>query len=88
MTNFTILLYIILAISVILNVFLVWYSIKAAQMVLSLTNNLEDLRSIIDNFAEHVDKVHDMEMFYGDETLKHLLDHAKELSGVIRDYLR
>jgi len=57
-------------------------------MVLSLTNNLEDLRAVMDNFADHVDQVHEMEMFYGDETLKHLLRHSKELSEVIRDYLR
>tara|TARA_Y100000593_G_C4298782_1_gene332192 strand:- start:83 stop:349 length:267 start_codon:yes stop_codon:yes gene_type:complete len=88
MSSFTILLYVILAISIILNIFLVWYSIKAAKMVLSLVNNLEDLREIIDNFAEHVEQVHELEIFYGDDTLQHLLNHSKELSGVIRDYLR
>jgi len=88
MSSFTILLYVILTISVFLNAFLIWYSVKAAHMVLSLTNNLEDLRAVMDNFADHVEQVHEMEMFYGDETLKHLLRHSKELSEVIRDYLR
>ena len=88
MSSFEILLYIILTLSVLLNAFLAWYSVRAAMMVLSLTNNLEDLRSIIDNFASHVDQVHEMEMFYGDETLQHLLKHSKELSEIIREYLR
>ena len=88
MRSFDILLYIMLTLSILLNAFLAWYSIRAALMVLSLTNNLEDLRSIIDNFASHVDQVHEMEMFYGDETLQHLLKHSKELSEIIRDYLR
>ena len=57
-------------------------------MVSSLVSNLEDLRAIIDNFADHVDQVHEMEMFYGDDTLQHLLKHSKDLSEIIRDYLR
>lgn len=88
MSSFTIILYIILAISVLLNAFLMWYAVKAALMVSSLTSNLEDLREVLDNFADHVDQVHEMEMFYGDETLQHLLKHSKDLSGIIRDYLR
>jgi len=88
MSSFTIILYIILAISVLLNAFLIWYAVKAALMVSSLVSNLEDLRAIIDNFADHVDQVHKMEMFYGDDTLQHLLKHSKDLAGVIRDYLR
>ena len=31
---------------------------------------------MIDNFAKHLDTVYSLESFYGDQTLKDLLDHA------------
>ena len=87
MSSSLIMLIIILSLSIAANIFLFWYSFRAATMVLRLSENLEEMKAVIDNFADHVDQVHEMEMFYGDETLAHLLRHAKELSEVIREYL-
>ena len=30
-------------------------------------------------FSKHLDNVYEMEMFYGDETLGHLIRHSKEV---------
>tara|TARA_Y100000593_G_C4289300_1_gene327367 strand:- start:1000 stop:1269 length:270 start_codon:yes stop_codon:yes gene_type:complete len=87
MSNLSIMFIVLLSLSVTANMFLFWYSFRAATMVLRLSENLEEMKAVIDNFADHVDQVHEMEMFYGDETLAHLLRHAKELSEVIREYL-
>jgi spore cortex formation protein SpoVR/YcgB (stage V sporulation) len=41
-----------------------------------VSEELGDLQSMINAFAKHVKSVYELEMFYGDETLEHLLNHA------------
>ena len=40
---------------------------------------------MIDDFANHTRDVYELEMFYGDETLKSLMDHAGRLSERLQD---
>ena len=41
-----------------------------------MSEELGDLQRMIDAFAKHLKSVYDLEMFYGDATLQHLLNHA------------
>ena len=73
-------------ISVILNVGLVWYTKQSVQRLMFVSGNMSDLRSMIEGFRSHLDKVYNLENYYGDETLSHLLEHAKDLSVQLEDY--
>ena len=46
---------------------------------------MQNLSTIIVDFSTHVKQVYELEMFYGDETLKSLMDHARVLSEKIAD---
>lgn len=49
----------------------------------------EDLKSTSFNlkqFEEHLSSIYEMEMFYGDDTLKSLLSHAKELRESLQGF--
>ena len=35
---------------------------------------------MVNNFSKHLSDVYSLEMFYGDETLKSLMDHSSQLS--------
>lgn len=51
-------------------------------LLLSLKTMGEDLGALTDSvaqFASHLKGVYELEMFYGDETLKSLFSHATEL---------
>ena len=66
----------ILAVSIIINIVLVYYSSIVARRLYLAATNLEALDNIISSFLDHVKTVHEMEMFYGDQTLQSLIDHS------------
>ena len=70
----------LLAFSVLLNIFFVWYGSKLINDFYFLTNNLRVLMEEVLLFADHLRAVHDMEMFYGDATLDGLI---RQLNGLI-----
>ena len=66
----------ILTVSVILNVGLFIYARAVVVRLLAIADELWDLQQMIDSFAEHLNQVYELEMFYGDQTLESLLKHA------------
>jgi hypothetical protein len=38
------------------------------------------------NYREHLKNIYDMEMYYGDETIKHLMSHTTSLLEILEDY--
>jgi hypothetical protein len=32
-----------------------------------------------EKFSEHLEQIHELEMYYGDENLQYLIDHSREL---------
>jgi hypothetical protein len=65
-----------LTLSLVVNGFLLWFSREQSQRLTFVSQNLNDLVEIISNYKEHLRKVYSLEMFYGDETLKFLMDHT------------
>jgi len=48
--------------------------------------NLSDLAEMIKSYRNHIKAVYGMEMFYGDETLKHLMNHTTSLHEVLEEF--
>ncbi len=72
------LIYIILLLSIMLNVLLVWYVRKVqTEYILFVRDNLEALIEMQSEFNEHLELVNNMEMYFGDQTLVGLLEHSK-----------
>jgi spore cortex formation protein SpoVR/YcgB (stage V sporulation) len=76
MSRLEIILSAILTLSVLLNVGVFVYARAAIGRLLFVSEELGDLQSMINAFAKHVKSVYELEMFYGDQTLEHLLNHA------------
>lgn len=76
----------ILGISVLLNGFLLWYVWKALKKLLFVSDNISYLHEAILGFSEHLANIHELEMFYGDETLKALIEHSKKIKGIINEF--
>ena len=74
----------LLYLSVIANLVLVWFSIKCIKNISEIEEDIDEIMSKTDNFTEHLESVHEMEIFYGDETLQSMIDHSKQL---INDYI-
>tara|TARA_Y100000296_G_scaffold80589_1_gene106380 strand:+ start:713 stop:1063 length:351 start_codon:yes stop_codon:yes gene_type:complete len=76
MSRLDIILSAILALSMVLNVGLLLYARAAVVRIVSVSQELGDLQRMVDSFARHLKAVYELDSFYGDETLRRLLEHA------------
>ena len=65
-----------LFISIVLNVGLIVYARAAIVRLLSVSEELGDLQNMINSFTRHLDDIYSLEMFYGDDVIQSLLEHA------------
>jgi hypothetical protein len=77
-------LLVLLILSLIVNVLMIWYVRKILVNFYALSENFESFFAMIVNYADHLENVHGLEMFYGDETLMSLIDHTKFVAESIR----
>ena len=79
MTKLEIILSSVLLLSIIFNVGVFVYARTVLVQLLWVSEELGDLQSMITAFSNHLESVYQMEMFYGDETLGALVEHARSL---------
>lgn len=78
-----------LAISLIINVIMFGYAkttLARINTVYRASESSAEIFSMIDAFKEHLTTVYEMPTFYGDDTLKSLLDHSGELIEYLKGY--
>lgn len=76
----------LLIFSLLLNIFLAWFIWKSLTQISEYDEELRDLVRILKNFSQHLQGVHELEMFYGDETLRHLMRHASDIIDTFEVY--
>ena len=79
-----IILSLLLAISISLNGLLYWYNRRVVEKILFVSDNIGDTMGLVKEYHEHLESLHAMEMFYGDETLRGLIDHTNFIVGEMR----
>ena len=70
-------------VSVLVNIFLMFYVRWLFKSLNAINQDVIVLVEKINDFSGHLMSVHEMEMFYGDQTLQALMTHASELSSEI-----
>jgi len=71
-----IILSLLLVLSITLNALSIWYNRQAVNSLLFVSDNIGDIVGLIREYHEHLESLYEMEMFYGDSTLKGLMDHT------------
>ena len=51
-----------------------------------ISQNLNDLVSLIAVYRENLRAIYEMEMFYGDESLQNLIGHTRSLYSILEGY--
>ena len=64
-------------ISLCVNILLLLYVRWLLNTLAVINQDTQDLTLIIRDFSKHLQAIHELEMFYGDETLKSLIDHSR-----------
>ena len=72
-----------LVFSSLINVVLFWLAAKQSIRLSYISENIDDLLEIIENYKNHLKKIYEMEMFYGDETLEFLMDHTRSFIDIL-----
>ena len=64
---------------------LMWYIRELLKRFRYLSLNSYELSKGIERYREHLQSVYELPMFYGDQTLKGLMDHTKDLSAALEE---
>jgi len=72
-------------VSFIANVFGLLYIRWLLRAFKAVNEDISSLSVLVSQYVEHVSTIHEMEMFYGDTTLKSLIDHGSQLIEVIAE---
>ena len=86
MSKLEIILICISSISLIFNMVVFAYARAAIAQLLSVSEELGDLQQMVNAFAIHLKEVYELDMFYGDQTLQGLLEHAISFNEQIETF--
>lgn len=86
MSRLEIILSSILLLSILFNIGVFVYARAAIVRLLWVSDELGDLQDMIASFSGHIKAVYEMEMFYGDETLHGLVEHARSLDEQLQTF--
>ena len=81
-----IILGVILLASLSLNGLLIYYIRISIMKFATVSDGIQALRDSVEGFSQHLKHVYELEMYYGDETLQALIEHARELSSSFEEY--
>jgi len=77
---------VILLASLSLNGLLIYYIRISIMKFATVSDGIQALRDSVEGFSQHLKHVYELEMYYGDETLQALIEHARELSSSFEEY--
>ena len=72
--------------SIIINILFVWFCFRLLQNSKNSEKEIYNLFQRIEDYIEHLENLHSMEMFYGEPVLQDLIDHSRILINDMVDY--
>ncbi len=69
----------LLGLSVIINVLLIWYLRKILVKFLFVSENIYDLKNIIEIYQNHLQVISELEMYFQDPHIEFLQKHTEDL---------
>ena len=78
--------YVLLVISVFVNVLMYWYIRKLLDQFRLGANNGSVVVKAIENYQNHLQSVYELESYYGDTTIGGLLQHTSDLLEEVKNY--
>ena len=63
-----------------------WFCYKLVFRLNFVSNNLIELYGRLSEFDQHIKFIYELEMYYGDETLKNLIRHSRDLRNYMTKY--
>ena len=86
MTELEVILVCIIIFSMLLNIVVFIYARSAISRLLYVSEELGDLKMMVGSFSEHISGLYEMEMYYGDQTLQDLVNHAQSFNEQLNTF--
>ena len=71
--------------SVLTNILLIWFVIKKTNEMNELREDTFIIFETVEQFSDHLDNLHELETFYGDQNLQNLMTHSRQVINDIVD---
>jgi hypothetical protein len=71
--------------SIIINILLIWFVTKKTSEMNELRDDTFAIFETIEQFSDHLDNLHELDTFYGDQNLQNLMTHARQVINDIID---
>ena len=65
---------------------LAWYCVNLLKKIYFITDTIGAVNNRTVEFISHLEHVHSLDTYYGDQTIQALIQHSKELKTFIEDY--
>ena len=75
-----------LYLSIIFNVAFLWLFKKNLEKEKTYETEITRVVEKVESFSDHLDRVHELEMYYGDENLHSLMEHSTQLINDFIDF--
>ena len=79
-------LLILLFVFIVATAVLGWFCYKLVFRLNFVSDNLIELYGRLTEFDQHIKFIYELEMYYGDETLKNLIRHSRDLRNYMTKY--
>tara|TARA_Y100000034_G_scaffold121516_1_gene165829 strand:- start:155 stop:526 length:372 start_codon:yes stop_codon:yes gene_type:complete len=84
--GFTISLAVVFALSLVFNIILFLYFRRVLFQIYFASEEASKIFTMIDAYESHLRSVYELQTYYGDETIKSLLDHTKDIHDFLDQY--
>ena len=76
----------LLVLHLIVDIAVVWYVREMLIRFSMLSQGFEEINQTLDEYAEHVKRVSEMEAYFGDETILNLLRHSVDTKEYLNEF--
>ena len=75
-----------LFLSVILNLGFLWLSARLFTRLEECNEDMDSMFETVANLGNHINSIHEMEMFYGEPIIQGMMEHIEEVTQEIEEY--
>ncbi len=76
----------LLSVSLIINILFIWYLRQMLRRFVYVCTNIDDLKSMVEIYMNHLEVVSELEMFYKDPHIEMLKQHTEDLVVQLQGY--
>tara|TARA_A100001515_G_C4558554_1_gene205820 strand:- start:243 stop:542 length:300 start_codon:yes stop_codon:yes gene_type:complete len=78
--------WILFALHLLVDIAVIWYIREMLIRFKLLSQGFEDINLVLDEYADHVKKVSEMEAYFGDEIILNLLRHSVDTKEYLNEF--